>query len=717
MTRSTVCAVQAALSAKWHEPKLLLNNRRKDKTMAFTVYLADLRYDYSGFMDADCMPLGVSYLKAVIDRDLPEVTARLFAYPERLWQAIKDNPPDVLMVSNYVWNENLSFHFARLAKRVRPDTLVVMGGPNIPLEDERKLSYLKDHPEIDVYVLGEGDFLAAEVVKHFMEAGADMGAREIPSCVYRRPDGELIVTPMRARHREVDDIPSPWLSGSMDEFFDGKLAPMIETNRGCPFTCTFCVQGTGWYTKVHNFSIERIKEELVYIAKQNHEKCPAMGTLRIADSNYGMFERDVEISGFIGELQREYGWPTYIDATTGKNRPDRIIQSMEKVSGALVLYQAVQSLDENVLRNIKRSTIKLGAYEQLLVHVRGRGMRSNSDLILCLPGETLKSHLDGMRKLLDSGISQVSNFQLMMLKGSELDTIETRKQFSFETKFRLLPKNFGVYGDEKVFDVEEVVVSTDTLSFEDYLQCRKYALVGAAFWRDDHLESPLKFAESFGLKRSAWLDSGVSAFETATGVVHEYLEGFLSETRNELFESREACIEFYSREENFTRLREGEIGENLLHKHNAIATFYLWPEICKLAMDITRDLLVEAGADKKISNFEEFWEDFTRFVEMRHAWGRTEEQILSPMRASLRYDFPRWLEAGAPQDPSPFRAETPMEFEFHLAPEGKHGLEIALQVWTTSIKGLTKMVRRIQRGWQQRLCVPVGQKKSQIAAA
>ncbi|MCQ8780115.1 hypothetical protein NQU49_26310, partial [Escherichia coli] len=83
-----------------------------------------------------------------------------------------------------------------------------------------------------------------------------------------------------------------------------------------------------------------------------------MGTLRIADSNYGMFERDVEISEYIGQMQRDFAWPTFIDATTGKNRPDRIIRSVEKVSGALVLYQAVQSLDEDVLKNVKRQTIK-----------------------------------------------------------------------------------------------------------------------------------------------------------------------------------------------------------------------------------------------------------------------------------------------------------------------------------------------------------------------
>ena len=66
-----------------------------------------------------------------------------------------------------------------------------------------------------------------------------------------------------------------------------------------------------------------------------------------------MFERDIQISEWIGEAQKNYGWPSFIDATTGKNRPERVIQSLEKVDGAMVIYQAVQSLDETTLTHNK----------------------------------------------------------------------------------------------------------------------------------------------------------------------------------------------------------------------------------------------------------------------------------------------------------------------------------------------------------------------------
>ena len=171
--------------------------------MDVRVYLADLRHDFSGLLANDCMPLGVSYIKAVMDRDLPEAESRLFAYPDRLLEALRAEPPDVLMLSNYMWNEWLSFHFASLAKQLNPGTLVIMGGPNISLEEDRQIAYLEAHPEIDVYLLGEGDFLGTELVREFLEAGKSLQGfreREIPSSVYRRADGTLTRTEVWKRH-------------------------------------------------------------------------------------------------------------------------------------------------------------------------------------------------------------------------------------------------------------------------------------------------------------------------------------------------------------------------------------------------------------------------------------------------------------------------------------------------------------------------------------
>jgi radical SAM superfamily enzyme YgiQ (UPF0313 family) len=676
--------------------------------MTARVYLADLRHNFSGMLANDCMPLGVAYMKAVLDRDMPEVESRLFAYPDRLWDALQAAPPDVLMLSNYMWNEWLSFHFAALAKRVSPQTLVVMGGPNICLEPERQLDYVRAHPEIDMYILGEGDFLAREVVKEFLAADrsiARLGGCEVPSAIYRR-DGELIRTEMWNREKNIEDIPSPWLGGALDEFFDGKLAPLLETNRGCPFQCTFCVQGVRWYTKVHNFTLDRLREEIEYIAKRIKSASPSMGFLRIADSNYGMFERDIEISSYIGEAQKNYGWPTYIDATTGKNRPERVIQSLEKVNGAMVIYQAVQSLDEETLRNIKRENISTEAYAEVMIHVRGRGLRSLSDLILGLPGETLQSHIGSINQLLDAGTNEMHLFQAMMLKGSELETAESRTKYHFDSRFRVLPKNYGLYAGEKVFDVDEIVVGTDTLSFEDYLEARRYAVAFSIFWNNSWFDDAIHFAKRFGVKPSDWMSGIGEAMKRDRGAVHRLLEEFVTETRNELFPTREACVEFYSQEENFQRLVRGEIGDNLMYKYRAMASFFVWPEVCRMAMEATREMLHGRGASEEVPDLDRFWDDFSRYVEHKHTHGADREALLGPTMATLGYDIEGWIAAGMPTDTTPFRLDRARKFIFDLEPEAARELSGLIDVWTTSLRGLTKGVTRMRTTALIRRCRP-----------
>jgi radical SAM superfamily enzyme YgiQ (UPF0313 family) len=675
------------------------------------VYVADLRHNFSGILANDCMPLGVAYMKAVIDRDLPSVRSRVFAYPDRLLAALETDPPDVLMLSNYMWNEWLSFHFAKVAKRMCPDVLTVMGGPNIHVEAERQVAYVGEHPEIDVYVLGEGDFLAREVVRHFLEAGKSvrtLAEHELPSCIYRRPDGRLVRTEMWDREKDIEEIPSPWLTGALDEFFDGKLAPLLETNRGCPFQCTFCVQGVRWYTKVHNFTKDRIRAEIDYIGDRIRMVCPAMGFLRIADSNYGMFERDIEISSYIGEAQKKYGWPTYIDATTGKNRPERVIQSLERANGAMVVYQAVQSLDETTLKNIKRSNISKEAYAEVMIHVRGRGLRSLSDLILGLPGETLQSHLAGINQLVDAGTDEMHLFQAMMLKGSELETAESRTNHGFESRFRVLPKNYGIYADEKVFDCDEIVVASDTLSFEDYLEARRYALTFSIFWNNSWFDDAARFAAAFGVRPSEWIVRMRQVMDDDRGPVHELLADFVTETRNELFPTREACVEFYRRPENFERLVKGEIGDNLMYKYRVIAGFFAWPAVCRAAMDGTRALLVARGAERQVPDFERLWADFHRYVEHKHTHGATREALLSPTTAVFDYDVAAWIAAGMPADASRFRLPAPTRFVFDLAHEAGRELDGLIAVWTTSLRGLTKGVTRMRTTSLIRRCRPAG---------
>ena len=158
------------------------------------VYLTNLRHNFEGVLSIDCMPLSVGYMKSVMDRELAgeSVASRVFAYPEALIEAMKAAPPDILMVSNYCWNEALGHHFLRVAKELNPRVLAVMGGPNIPVEPERQEAYVESRPWLDVYVVGDGDFVATDLVRRYRDAdGAveELFREAIPSCIYRRDGG------------------------------------------------------------------------------------------------------------------------------------------------------------------------------------------------------------------------------------------------------------------------------------------------------------------------------------------------------------------------------------------------------------------------------------------------------------------------------------------------------------------------------------------------
>ena len=665
------------------------------------VYLADLRHYYLGVLSTDSMPLNVGNLKAVMVQELgQEVDARIFVYPETLWKAIQEQVPDVIMFSNYIWNEPLGLHFAQLVKSLNPNALTVMGGPNFPIEDDRKAQYMRDNPFLDIHVTGEGDFIATDILKMYIGAGCDpkkVKQADIPGAVYDRGD-ECYIGPIIVRRKDLDSIPSPWLSGIMDEFFDGKLVPLFETNRGCPFTCTYCVQGGKWWSKVNYFGMDRIKEEIFYIAKKVNDLSPNQKVLRLADLNYGMYERDVQISEWMGEVQKMYDWPLLIDATTGKNQAERIIRSIEKVNGALVMYQAVQSLDEDVLLNIKRKNISLEAYDKIQIHVRGRGLRSSSDMILGLPGDSIVSHTRSLEGLINSGTHQLHNFQAMMLKGSELDTKASREKYGLQTRFRLLPKNFGRYGGETVLGVEEIIVGTNSLSFDDYLEGRKHHFAISVFWNVTRFDALVKWANAFGYSNWDWMKAVVDEMDNHRGM-RELVGHFMEETKGELFETKEAAEAFYADEENFTALEANKFGDNLIYKYSALSSFLSWEAVCDCAVAATKKLIGVQVESVNGSDIGTFWTELHTWHLLAHAYGKTREQIFESKYAQFQYDIPAWIEAGCPENFAPFQHPQPVSFEFNLSAENSKNLRAALQVWDYDLKSFSMLVKRVHNSW------------------
>ncbi len=146
--------------------------------------------------------------------------------------------------------------------------------------------YLRAHPSIDYYVHGEGETTMVALLEKLLGGGA-LDAEE-PGVAFLRDDCYLDGG-RRERRRDLDTIPSPHLGGWLDPFIGNGYAPVIETNRGCPFSCTYCNWGSATVSKVNRFGLDRVFEELEYIARRVRDN----DNLTVADANFGILKRDL----------------------------------------------------------------------------------------------------------------------------------------------------------------------------------------------------------------------------------------------------------------------------------------------------------------------------------------------------------------------------------------------------------------------------------------
>ena len=198
---------------------------------------------------------------------------------------------------------------------------------------------------------------------------------------------------------------------------------------------------------IHLDNQEKIKSELNYIGSKMQEVKNKGGRndLWLVDSNFGMYNEDIETCKSIAKCQEKYHWPEYIQCDTGKNNKPRVLNAARLVKGAIRLSGSVQTLDEDVLKNIKRSNISGEGLMQLAVEAAEIDADSRSEIILGLPGESLKSHFETINTVINARFNHVNTYQLMMLPGTEIDAPSTRNEFEMKTRYRILPRCFGYY--------------------------------------------------------------------------------------------------------------------------------------------------------------------------------------------------------------------------------------------------------------------------------
>lgn len=520
------------------------------------ILLADLAHTASVDDASLTVPLNIGFIKAYLEQQHGRaVDVRLFKHPERLLEAAATERPQILGFSNYGWNDKLNHAVGRYLRERLPDTLIVAGGPNIDPDPARRRAFLERHSYIDLLIVDGGEEPMAELVE-WWGGGRDYD-RLPPNLVWL--DGDRVrATGERPLSKAIRDIPSAYLGGGLDEFLARGMIPMFETNRGCPFRCTFCAWGMASKDLVRRFDLDMALEDIAYVSARSRSR-----NWIFCDANFGILKRDVEIAQAIREARERTGFPFKCHIWLAKNVTERNLEIGAILGDMTVPVMAVQSLDDQVLANIKRDNISTDTYVEYQKKFHAQGSRTYSDLIVPLPAETLESHLAGLRSLFAFGVDIIQNHNMRLLAGAETNSTETRERFGFRTRYRLIHGDAGAYRAPdgtvlRCFEYEESLRETATMSEADLFYLRKLHFLVDFAWNIEVYRPLLKALLSYGVNPVDALQRFLETAESSGGPLAAFFADFDRRSREEWFDSAEAIEARFAEPREFQRLLDQE---------------------------------------------------------------------------------------------------------------------------------------------------------------
>lgn len=354
--------------------------------------------------------------------------------------------------SCYVWNRKYCLEIAKLIKALYPRCVIQFGGPDA---NGKLLKY--DY--IDSVVMAEGEETFLETLR------AIQNAQPVDDIYSKRRLDNL-------------EIPSPYTTGVFDSIIADNphidWAMTLETNRGCPFACTFCDWGGVTYSKIKKFSLERIASELQW-AKINN-----VAYIFCADANFGIFrDRDIAIAELIRDTARD-GKLESVNLQYAKNSTETVFE-IASIVGNLSrgVTISMQSMNPDTLAAIKRSNLETNNITNLLALSQRKNIGAYTEMIIGLPEETLETWKTGMTELLELGQHySIDVWFAQLLENSELNTRDSRERYGISS---VLAGDYMPYYSNldyrNIIEEIELIKSTNTMSTTDIVDGYLYAVM------------------------------------------------------------------------------------------------------------------------------------------------------------------------------------------------------------------------------------------------
>lgn len=345
--------------------------------------------------------------------------------------------PAVLLCSDYIWSVAENLEAAHAGRAINRDLIVVHGGPSSPKYEGDALRFLDDHGDVaHVLTRGEGEELIGELLTVLARTLPELDGDELASIgglTYRHPaTGAIVRTPDRERLTDPGSFPSPYLTGEFDHIPPDawNTCLSIETNRGCPYGCTFCDWGSATLARIRKFDLDRAVAEVQWAADRG------VNSINIADANFGIMARDVETAERIAEIRARTGYPRLVSFYPAKNTTrhlTKIMAHLHDAGAGTTASISLQSSDPETLQVLDRSNISTEHYVALAADYRRRGVSLTGDFLLGAPGQTYDSYRRDLQFSFDHEI-MARTWQVNILPNAPMNAPEYRALHRIETE-------------------------------------------------------------------------------------------------------------------------------------------------------------------------------------------------------------------------------------------------------------------------------------------
>jgi radical SAM superfamily enzyme YgiQ (UPF0313 family) len=436
---------------------------------------------------------------------------------EDVVERLKDH--DIVGLSTYIWNKNYNHVLGKALKLANPNMLILSGGPEPPITDPR---FFEKFPYIDICSIQEGEKSMKAILEHYLEGKTDYTTIK---GLLVNVDGEAVNTGIPERISDLDSIPSPYLSGVFDHLFENhpevRWNVTLETNRGCPYQCTFCDWGSLTYSKVKKFDVDRVYKELEWIGQKGCD------FVSITDANFGIFpDRDLDIARKLVEVQQTYDNPKAYTISWAKNQKKEVVDIVKMLiyegGSKIGLNLSVQSMDDHTLDVIKRKNLDTNKIEEVFELCEENNIPLYTELILGLPAETITTWKENFYTLYKAGNhTGITVYQAQLLENAEMNLTQ-REEYDLTGRI-VYDYLVGTYNEHEVREGIEVVISTKDLPLPMMNDCQVFSWFQNTFHingitnyisRVLHKKYNIEYSEFYDtlfeyIKQDEWLNSEI----------------------------------------------------------------------------------------------------------------------------------------------------------------------------------------------------------------